>query len=357
MSLYLKKMNYDDLDKEYDAIKKIPREENGFENKYHDVSKEDFINKVVPERIDISNEINVPEGRVPDTYYFLWNDNEIVGLFKIRHYLNDFLRQGAGHIGYCIVPEFRGKGYASEGLKLAIDICKKLIREDEIYLSVHKSNPASLKVQIKCGAYLTGENEEEYFTRIKLNNEKKLHFGIRDLKRDDWTRITDKTTNVIDYQNEYFDGKICLLKMNSVTSPLSVDSPVGQVIIADNNYKNLIIAPKNANWWLTVMFDANNQLIESYFDITRLNNYSNSDNPFFIDMKLDVCIPSGQNPTIMDEEDLKEIFDAKMITEADYKMAYDVANKIISFYEKHKDEYYEFIDKMVKELDDEKVRK
>ena len=91
--LILKKLNKEDFEKEYEAIKKIPREENGFANKYHDVSKEDFVNKVIPERIDISNEINVPEGRVPDTYYFLWNDNEIVGLFKIRHYLNDFLRK------------------------------------------------------------------------------------------------------------------------------------------------------------------------------------------------------------------------------------------------------------------------
>ena len=167
--LILKKLNEEDFEKEYDAIKKIPREENGFENKYYDVSKEDFVNKVIPERIDISNEINVPEGRVPDTYYFLWNDNEIVGLFKIRHYLNDFLKKGAGHIGYCILPEHRGKGYAKQGLKLAIEICNNIIKENEIYLSVHKDNPASLKVQKDNGAYIVGETDNEYLTRIKLS--------------------------------------------------------------------------------------------------------------------------------------------------------------------------------------------
>lgn len=357
MSLYLKKINYEDLDKEYDAIINIPENENGLVNKYYNVSKEEFENKVIPELLNHADAIDLLPGRVPDTYYFLWDDDEIVGLFKIRHYLTELLKNGAGHIGYAILNKYRGRGYATLGLKSAIKICKGLIKEDEIYLSSHKDNPASLKVQIKCGAYLTGENDEEYFTKIKLNNEKELHFGIRDLKRDDWSRITDKTINIIDYQNEYFDGKICLLKMNSVSSPLSVDSPIGKVVIADNNYKNLIIAPRNANWWLTVMFDDNNQLIESYFDITRLNNFSNNDNPFFIDMKLDICIPNGQKPTIMDEDDLKEMLDAKMITEDDYKMAYNTANKIIDFYEEHKDEYYEFIDKMVDELDDKKVRK
>ena len=167
--LRLKKINMEDAEKEYYAIKNIPSEENGLENKYHDVSKEEFINKVIPERIDISNEINVPEGRVPDTYYFLWNDDEIVGLFKIRHYLNDFLRKGSGHIGFCILPEYRGKGYAKEGLKLAIEVCNDLIKEDEIYLAVHKDNIASLKAQEANGAYIVGETDTEYLTRIKLN--------------------------------------------------------------------------------------------------------------------------------------------------------------------------------------------
>ena len=140
--------------------------------------------------------------------------------------------------------------------------------------------------------------------------------------------------------------------MNNVTSPLEVDSPIGKVIIADNNYKNLIIAPKNKNWWLTVMYDDKNNLIESYFDISKLNNFHNEENPFFIDMKLDVCIPNGHEPSIMDDEDLKEVLSAGMITEDDYKMAYEVAYKIIDFYNKHKMEYTVFVNKMVNDLSD-----
>lgn len=93
----------------------------------------------------------------------------IVGLFKIRHFLNDFLRKGSGHIGYFILPQYRNKGYATQGLKLAIEKCKKIILEDEIYLSVYKNNEASLKVQLKCGAYKVGETEEDYLMRIKID--------------------------------------------------------------------------------------------------------------------------------------------------------------------------------------------
>lgn len=341
--LFLKKINYKDIDKEYEAIVKIPHNENGFENKYWNVSKEDFENEVIPNLLNNSKGIGLSKDRVPDSYFFLWNDQSIVGLFKIRHYLNDFLKQGPGHIGYTILKDYRGNGYATEGLKLAIEECKKLIKEDEIYLSSHKDNPSSLKVQIKCGAYLYGETEDEYLTRIKLRNDKNIHFGIRDLKRDDWSRIKKKTIKIENVKNEYFEGIICKLTMNEVEAPLTVNSPIGMVTIADNNYKNIIIAPKNDNWWLTVMFDDNNNLIESYFDITRLNNFYNQENPFFIDMKLDVCIPYNHNPSIMDEEELKELLDCGFITKEDFDMAYATANKIIKFYNANKEKYYNFI--------------
>lgn len=87
----------------------MPKNENGFENEFYDVSKEDFKNVVIPRLLRNSEDIDLPEGYVPQTYYFLWDDTKIVGLFKLRHCLNDFLRNGPGHIGYGILPEYRAK--------------------------------------------------------------------------------------------------------------------------------------------------------------------------------------------------------------------------------------------------------
>lgn len=166
--LYLKEANLEDWQKEYEAIKKIPENENGFKNKYYDKTKEEFKEQIIPELMNHSKGIGLSKGCVPDTYYFLWDDDKIVGLFKIRHCLNEFLINGPGHIGYGIISEYRNKGYATRGLKLAIDKCKEIISEDEIYLSVHKDNPNSLKVQQNNGAYIVGETEKEYLTRIKI---------------------------------------------------------------------------------------------------------------------------------------------------------------------------------------------
>ena len=60
-------------------------------------------------------------------------------------------------------------------------------------------------------------------------------------------------------------------------------------------------------------------------------------------MKLDVCIPYNREPSIMDEEELKELFDHGFITKEDFDMAYAIANKIIKFYNTNKDKYYNFI--------------
>lgn len=355
--LYLKKINFDDAEKEYSAVRSMPEKENGFENKYHNVTNDEFVNQVIPKLLKNSYGLELPDGYVPDTYFFLWDDNKIVGLFKIRHYLNDFLRKGAGHIGYGILPEYRGKGYAKQGLLLAIEKCKEIIKENEIYLSVHKNNPVSLRVQLDCGAFIVGETDEEYLTRIKLKDNS-ITFGFRDLRRNDWKRITKKEVIVEDEKNKFFEGKVCYLDMQLVESPLSVDSPTGKVTIAANNYKNLIFAPKGENWWLTVMFDDQDNLIESYFDITRVNDFSNPENPYFVDMKLDVCIPNGHEPTIMDEEELKEAYERGLITKEDFENAYNIAAKIIRTYNSHKEDYYKYIYSMYYKLSNkEKIKK
>ena len=166
--LYLKAVNWEDIEKEYQFTTEQPADENGFTNKYEGVSREEFENVVLPRLINNSKGIDLPEGHVPGTEYFLWDDDEIVGLFRIRHELNDFLRAGAGHIGYGIKKEYRGKGYATKGLALTIEKAKEIIKEDEIYMSVHKDNPASLQVQLKNGAYIHHEDNKEYYTRIKI---------------------------------------------------------------------------------------------------------------------------------------------------------------------------------------------
>lgn len=164
--LYLKIANTADIEKEYLFVHDIPADENGFINDYPDIARPDF-DDALDTLIANSNGEKLPEGYVPATTYFLWHDNDIAGEFQLRHHLCPSLIEGAGHIGYYIAPEYRGKGFATEGLRLIIEEAKQIVPEDEIYLRVRKSNPASLKVMQKNCGYIHHEDDESYFVRIK----------------------------------------------------------------------------------------------------------------------------------------------------------------------------------------------
>ena len=104
--------NYEDIEKEWQFQRNIPMEENSFINEYYDISREDF-NAALNTMIEQSKGINLPEGYVPQTVFYLWNDEKIIGTFHLRHYLCESLVNGSGHIGYYIAHEYRGRGYAT----------------------------------------------------------------------------------------------------------------------------------------------------------------------------------------------------------------------------------------------------
>lgn len=60
------------------------------------------------------------------------------------------------------------EGFASQGLKLALEELKKLSADDQAILFVHKDNPASLRVMQKNGGSVVGETEENFKVQIKL---------------------------------------------------------------------------------------------------------------------------------------------------------------------------------------------
>lgn len=65
--------------------------------------------------------INLPEGWVPDSTYWLVDEEfRILGVTNIRHSLTEHLLNAGGHIGYGIRPSERRKGYATDILKLSL---------------------------------------------------------------------------------------------------------------------------------------------------------------------------------------------------------------------------------------------
>ena len=166
MRVELRKINEQDAAAQWAYTTALPADENGLTNPYHGVSYDEYLANVLPTLISYEHPVNMPDWFVPETYYYLWDGERLVGEFRIRHYLTEALRNGAGHIGYSIWKDVRGKGYGTAGLRLTIEKAKQIIPEDEIYLRVYKDNIASQKVMLNNGAYVAGEDESHYFFRI-----------------------------------------------------------------------------------------------------------------------------------------------------------------------------------------------
>lgn len=74
-----------------------------------------------------------------------------------------------------------------------------------------------------------------------------------------------------------------------------------------------------------------------YIDITRKNEVSENGNGVFQDLFLDVIIRKDEPPYLADKQELEEAFSQGVITEAEYKLAKESAEKIIDFYNSNQD--------------------
>ena len=122
-------------------------------------SYEEWLDKITS---DLKKE-TCGEGRVPATQFLTKrvDDDKLVGMVQIRHYLNDYLLKFGGHIGDCIRPSEQGKGYTTEQIGLALDFCRDLGLE-KVLITCKKSNIASAKTIIKNGGQLENEIPNEF---------------------------------------------------------------------------------------------------------------------------------------------------------------------------------------------------
>ena len=160
-------MNYEDVIEQWKYVTALPADENGLTNPYEGISFDEYREYVLPELMMHEKPINMPDWFVPETYYYLWADGILVGEYRIRHHLTDALKTGAGHIGYSIKKEYRGKGYGKKGLELTLDLARQIVPEEEIYLRVLKNNIPSYKAISGNGAYIAEEDETHYLMRVK----------------------------------------------------------------------------------------------------------------------------------------------------------------------------------------------
>ena len=132
----------------------------GLDRYLRESSYEQWLQKLLV-YIDIANP---PAGKVPSlTYFYVRGEDErIVGMIDIRLALNDFLRNEAGHIGYCVRPSERRRHYATAMLREGLRVLKTIGVKDAI-VTCDKDNIASASVIKNNGGELEAELYSEAF--------------------------------------------------------------------------------------------------------------------------------------------------------------------------------------------------
>ena len=69
---------------------------------------------------------NARPGSVPRTFEVGLVDDHIVARLSVRLALNEFLHQQGGHLGYGVLPEFRGRGAGTQCLQRGLAITSSL---------------------------------------------------------------------------------------------------------------------------------------------------------------------------------------------------------------------------------------
>jgi predicted acetyltransferase len=109
---------------------------------------------------------NLPNGRVASSTFWLIDQNEVVGVVRIRHQEVMF----AGHIGYDVSPKHRNRGYGTQILKLALAEAQKLGIRKAVVTCRTDNEPSKRIIEKNGGKCLEiiydKEDDEELFKYV-----------------------------------------------------------------------------------------------------------------------------------------------------------------------------------------------
>lgn len=108
---------------------------------------------------DYKNGNNLKPGLVAASLWLLMEGDRLLGVSSLRHELNEYLFNIGGHIGYCIRPAGRGRGYMKRFLPLVLaEAAKRGI--SRALISCQRSNIASEKVIRSAGGAFEDERSD-----------------------------------------------------------------------------------------------------------------------------------------------------------------------------------------------------
>ncbi len=126
-----------------------------------------------------------------------------------------------------------------------------------------------------------------------------------------------------------FDGWLAAVAIEEVSHPLVVRVDGQNLTLAECGYLWLQHLPRRGHHCLTTAFDPEGNLVQWYFDVVKEVGQTPEGRVYFDDLYLDVIATPGGEPELLDEDELEQALDERLISHADFDLAYKETQRIL----------------------------
>ncbi len=166
MCLEIRKLSIDDGRDIYEMLQELPADENGFINSVKGITFDEY-KEWLKKSVESSEQVGIADGwRVPQTTFWLFEDNSPVGFGKVRHFLTEALLEDGGNVGYTIRPSARNRGLGKKLLLFLIGKSKE-IGIDKLLLTIRNYNEPSIHVALANGGKIEKITAEKHYIWIE----------------------------------------------------------------------------------------------------------------------------------------------------------------------------------------------
>ncbi len=102
-------------------------------------------------RAQADRSLPMPEGSVHATHLWIVEDDTYLGAIDVRHYLNAFLLEGGGNIGYSVRPSARRRGHATWALAGVLPRARRLGLERVLLTCDDGNTPSARTIEANGG--------------------------------------------------------------------------------------------------------------------------------------------------------------------------------------------------------------
>lgn len=175
---------------------------------------------------------------------------------------------------------------------------------------------------------------------MKIN---KRRFADSPKKRANVLAVEQKMLEI--YEND-FCGNVFLNDFTQVKNPTLLENGL---CLIDANYKWLQFYDDDSKICLTAIYNEKNEIVEWYFDIAREIGKENGV-PYEDDLYLDVVLKPNGETVLLDEDELKEVFERMEMTKKEFDEAYEIARNLMKRLQGNQDKVRDFTNKYLQKM-------